>query len=344
MPTYTTVLIGCGGRGAMHARAILSQPQRYNLTAICDLDPDRLAAFAAEFGIDNTYADADAMLAAERPDVLCFATMPHIRLPLVELGIRHGVKAIAFEKPMALSLAEAKRMVDLSTAAGVKLIICHQWRFSPLWRQTYDVIHSGDIGDIHTIHATSRPSLLRVGTHLIDYMRWLNGGHRGDWVLGQAHGSDAYAEDHPCPDHLSGIVHFANGVRGILDCGTLAPQLMDEADFWEDCGIAIYGTHGYIRTVLGSGWRAVTRASNGAALSGPPDPTPQEPAHMQALADWLDDPAAVHPSNGDASYAGFELLMGMALSSLERRKVDMPMEIPATPVLQQLQQALLPSP
>ncbi len=319
----------------MHARAILSQPQRFNLAAVCDLDTARLETFATEFGMAKTYTDADAMLAAEKPDVLCFATMPHIRLPLVEMGIRHGVKAISLEKPIALSLAEAKRMVDLSTAAGVKLIVCHQWRYSPLWCQTYDLIRNGDIGDIHTIHATSRPSLLRVGTHLIDYMLWLNGGHRGDWVLGQAHGSDAYAEDHPCPDHLSGTVQFANGVRGILDCGTLAPHLMDEADFWEDCGIAIYGTHGYIRTVLGSGWRAVTRSAKGAVLSGPPDPTPQEPAHMQTLADWLDDPAAVHPCNGEVSYAGFELLMGMVLSSLERRKIDIPMDIPATPVLQQ---------
>lgn len=344
MPIYTTVLIGCGWRGGMHARAILSQPQRFNLTAVCDLDPERLDAFVAEFGLAKTYTDADTMLAAEQPDVLCFATMPNVRLPLVELGIRHGVKAIAFEKPMALSLAEAKQMVDLSAADGVKLIVCHQWRFSPLWRQTYDLIHSGDIGDIHTIHATSRPSLLRVGTHLVDYMIWLNGGYRGDWVLGQAHGRDAYAEDHPCPDHLSGAIQFANGVRGILDCGTLAPQLLDEENFWEDCGIAIYGTHGYIRAVLGTGWHAVTRTSGGAVLSGPPDPTPQEPAHMQALADWLDDPAAVHPCNGEASYAGFELLMGMLLSSLERRKVDMPMDIPATPVLQQLQHALSTTP
>jgi predicted dehydrogenase len=341
MTSYSTVLVGCGFRGAMHARAILASPERFTLTAVCDLDVERLTAFAAEFNIANTYTDAATMLAAERPDILCFATMPESRLPLVELGVRHGVKAIAFEKPMALSLREAKQIVERCDTAGVKSIVCHQWRHSPLWRKTYDIVHSGDIGEVHTIHASSRPSILRVGTHLIDYMFWLNGGHRGAWVLGQAHGTAAYDEDHPCPDHVSGRIAFTNGVQGVLDCGTLAPHLMVDDNFWEDCGITVYGTHGYVRTVLGTGLQAMTRTSGRSLLSEPPDPTPQEPAHMRALADWLDDPRQIHPSHLEVSYAGFEVLIAMALSSLERRKVDLPIEAVPQPVLPRLKDALL---
>ena len=341
MTTYSTVLVGCGFRGAMHARAILAHPERFRLVAVCDLDVERLAPFAAEFEIAKTYTDADAMLTAEQPDVLCFATMPNIRLPLVELGVKHGVKAISLEKPMALSLIEAKEIVELCDAADVKLIVCHQWRYSPLWRKTYELVHSGEIGQLHTIHASSRPSVLRVGTHLIDYMLWLNGGHGGEWVLGQAHGAAAFEEDHPCPDHLFGTIAFRNGVRGVLECGTLAPHLMDEDDFWEDCGITLYGTQGYVRTVLGSGLHAKTRETGPLLITEPPDPTPQEPAHMQALADWLDNPEQVHPCHGAVSYAGFELMMGMALSSLQRRKVDIPIDpMPHTPILPQLKDAL----
>jgi predicted dehydrogenase len=184
--------------------------------------------------------------------------------------------------------------------------------------------------------------MLRAGTHLLDTMLWLNNGHQGAWVLGQAHGVAAYDEDHPCPDHLTGLVQFTNGVRGILECGTLAPHLLEDDNFWEDCGVTVYGTHGYVRTVLGTGWQALTCTSGGALLSGPPDPTPQEPAYMQALANWLDDPQQVHPSNGAVSYTGFELLMGMVLSSVERRKVEIPIEvIPERPELPRLKEALL---
>jgi predicted dehydrogenase len=87
----------------MHARAILASPERFTLTAVCDLDVERLTAFAAEFDIANTYTDAATMLAAERPDILCFATKPESRVPLGELGLRHGDKAIALEKPMPLA-------------------------------------------------------------------------------------------------------------------------------------------------------------------------------------------------------------------------------------------------
>jgi predicted dehydrogenase len=345
MPRYRTVLVGCGARGAMHARGILANPERLALVAVCDLDAARLTPFAAQFGIHKTYTNADAMLAAEQPDILCFATMPQIRLSLVELGVKHGVKAISFEKPMALSLAEARQIVDLCAAAGIKMIVCHQLKYGTHWRKAHEIIHSSDIGEVQTIYATARPSMLRVGTHLVDAMLWLNGGHGASWVIGQAHGTAAYGEDHPCPDYLSGIIQFTNGVRGMFECGTLAPHFMAEENFWEDCGVTVYGTHGYVRTVLGAGWQALTRSSGGSVLCGPPDLPTQEPFHMQALADWLDHPQQVHPCHGEVSYAGFELLIGMALSSLERRRVDIPITpLPITPVLPRLQQALTVAP
>jgi predicted dehydrogenase len=339
MSRYTTVLVGCGPRGVMHARAILANQDRLQLSAVCDLDGGRLGTLAAEFGVDRTYTDVEAMLAAEQPDVLCFATMPAVRLPLVEVGVKHGVKAIACEKPMALSLAEAKRITDLCAAAEVTMIVCHQLKYSPHWQQARDIVRSGVLGEVHTIHATARPSLLRVGTHLMDAMQWLNDWQPGIWVLGQVHGAAAYAEDHPCPDHVSGTVHFANGVRGILECGTLAPQHMGDDDFWLDVMLAVYGSRGCVRAGLGTGWRAVTAASGEA--SGPADLTPQEPQFLRELADCLDDPQREHACNAEISYHGFELLTGMLLSSLERRRVDLPITpLPAEPVLQRLERAL----
>jgi predicted dehydrogenase len=273
--------------------------------------------------------------------VLCFATLPAIRLPLIELGVKHGVKAIAYEKPMALSLAEAKQITDVCAAAGVRTIVCHQLKYGAHWQQAWEVIHSGAIGDVHTMHATARPSMLRVGTHLVDAMLWMNHGHRGVWVMGQVHGKEAYGEDHPCPDYITGGIQFDNGVRGFLECGTLAPQLMDDDDFWLDGAVTVYGTQGYVRAGIGSGWQAMTKASGGTVMSGASDLTSQEPRFLRDLADWLDDPQRVHPCNGEVSYHGFELLIGMGLSSLERRQIEMPITpLPTVPVLERLQQAL----
>jgi predicted dehydrogenase len=323
----------------MHTRGILANPEHFDLVAVCDMRADRLMALAQQFDIRKTYTDADRMLAAERPDVLCFATLPAVRWPLIELGVTHGVKAIAYEKPMALSLTEAKRMTDVCTAAGVKTIVCHQLKYGAHWQAAWEMVHSGAIGTVHTMHATARPSMLRVGTHLVDIMLWLNDGQRGAWVLGQVHGREAFREDHPCPDHLSGVIQFRNDVRGFLECGTLAPQRLDDEAFWLDVEVTVYGTHGYVRVGLGRDWQAVTSSSGGMVLSGPVDMAPQEPRWLHDLALWLDDPQHVHPCNGEISYHGFELLLGMVCSSLERRKVDIPlMSLPTVPVLQQLEQ------
>jgi predicted dehydrogenase len=325
----------------MHARAILAYPERFTFLAVCDLQPERLRPFAAQFGIARTYTDAEAMLAAERPDILCFATLPAVRLPLVQLGVKYGVQAMAFEKPMALSLAEAKTIHDVCTAAGIKVIVCHQLKYGAHWQKAREMVRRGAIGAVQMLHASARPSVLRVGTHLVDAMLWLNGGHHGTAVLGQAHGTAAYGEDHPCPDHLMGVIEFANGVRGVLECGTLAPHLMAEEDFWLDGAVTVYGTHGYVRAGIGCGWQAVTTAAPGQLLSGPSDLTPQEPRWLQDLADWLDQPQREHPCNGAISYHGFELLMGLVLSSLERRQVTLPIGSGATPPeLQRLQRAL----
>ena len=88
--------------------------------------------------------------------------------------------------------------------------------------------------------------------------------------------------------------------------------------------VTVVGSHGHARAVLGGGWQAVT--ADGGRLAGGPDPTPHEACHLALLADWLDDASAVHPASFAASYHGLEVLLGLALSSIERRCVTLPIE------------------
>lgn len=341
MRRYRAVIVGCGFRGERHGRGLLAHPDRFALVAVCDLEPARRDACARALGVPRVYGDAEAMLVAESPDVLCFATPPAVRLPLVELGVKHGVRAIVLEKPMALTLGEAARMLAVCDPAGVKLVVCHQLKYAAHWRRLKALVDAGELGEVHTLHAVAQPSMLRVGTHLVDTVRWLTNERRALWVFGQAHGRAAYAEDHPCPDHLAGVAAFAGGVRAILECGVLAPPWAP-GDFWGDAGVAVHGSHGFARVVLGTGWQAVTRSSRGELLAGPADASAQEPRLMADLADWLDDAGRVHPCRGETAFAGLEILLGMALSSLERRQVELPLAPEAVgPVLERLR-AVLP--
>jgi predicted dehydrogenase len=332
------VLVGCGPRGRQHAHGLLANPQRFDLAAVCDLDLTQGSALAAELGVPGIYRDADRMLEEQQPDVLVFATPPAVREGLIDLGLRHGVRAIACEKPLATSLAEARRIVDRCSAADVRGVVCHQLRHGAHWRHVKGIVEGGAIGEVQVVHATARPSMLRVGTHLVDAMLWLSGGGPAAWILGQAHGSGAFAEDHPGPDHLAGVVQLASGVRGILEVGSLAPRNLPEADFWGDVGVMVIGSHGHARVVLGGGWEAVT--AGGGRTSGGPDLTPQEARHLALLAEWMDDPSAVHPASFAASYHGLEVLMGLALSSIERRRVTLPIADAGDDIVRRLQGVL----
>ncbi len=337
---YSVALLGCGPRGRDHARAFADNPARFELVGICDKDAERLQSVSSTYEGAEPYTDAERMLSELKPDVFCFATLPRIRLELVELGVRHGVKAIAYEKPMATSLGEARRIHDLCEKAGIKTIVSHQHKYGNHWLRVKEIIDSGDIGEIHTIHATAKGWLLQYGTHLVDYMMFLNGGHRGTWVVGHVHGKEKLVDSHPSPDYALGQIEFENGVRGILECGSLAPDQPGGNSFWMNVGATVYGSEGYAQVIVGSGWQASTRSSSGLIEgSGGFDVEHDQAPYIRDLADWLDDPAKVHPCNGDVTYHGFEMVMGVCLSSLERRKITLPIES-CEPIMERLKSVL----
>ena len=337
---YRVVLVGCGARGRDHAKAFLANSDRFELVAVCDTDTERLQSLSSICEGAEAYADAERMLSEKNPDVFCFATMPNARLPLVELGVRHRVRAIAYEKPMATSLDEARRIRDVCEEAGVKTIVSHQHKYGSHWRKVKEILDNGDIGDVHTIHATAKGWLLQYGTHLVDSMIFLNGGHRGTWVMGHVHGKDKLTDSHPSPDYAMAQIRFENGVRGIMECGALAPSQPGENSFWMDAGATVYGTEGYAQVIVGSGWRAATKLP-GALIEGCGgfDVEKDQPLYIRDLADWLDDSSKVHPCNGEITYHGFELVMATCLSSLERRKVTIPIES-CEPIMERLKEVL----
>ena len=347
MTRYKVAQAGCGSRGKIHIEAFLSNPDRFELTALCDLDADRLRAAADRFGVAKTYADAEEMLAAERPDVFCFVTPPAVRWALVEPAVRHGVRAIAFEKPMATSLAEARRIFDACGEASVKAVVSHQQKYGPHWQKVKALIDAGEIGEIVRVHACARGWLLQLGTHVVDYVMWLIGCPRAEWVVGCVHGAGGLADSHPSPDYVCGQIAFDSGVRAFVECGVLSPQRLDADHFWVDNTITVYGTHGYAWADTDGRWEAVTKSSAGRVLGEQLETWPVQQAemlqapYMSDLADWLDDDARTHPCNLDVSYHGFEIVTAFCLSALARRKVDLPLaDVPAEPVYEQLRRTL----
>jgi len=322
---YKVVVVGMGKRGMHHAVAFKNNP-RFELAGISTRDPARLAKAAAGLGVARTSTDPVGLCSEIKPDVFCFCTPPGARLELIKTGIQCGAALIAYEKPMALSMNVALEIRDAVRAAGVKTVVSHQHRYGSHYQRVKEIIASGEIGRVHTVYGHAVGWFLHLFTHLVDYMRWYNGGAEAEWVMGQAAGRGKLADNHPSPDYVGGFIQFADGVRGIVECGAGAPDVPEVDYWWRKNRIGAQGTEGFAEVLTGGGWRAVTRGQKGViAGEGCMNYDLEMPPYVQDIAQWLDDDTRIHPCNGESAYKGFEISMAMLRSVIQRGQVKLPL-------------------
>ena len=340
---YSVMVVGMGKRGKHHATAFHANP-RFEVTGICDIDTARLDAAAKDLGNPKTSTDAAALAKEIKPDVFCFATLPSIRLPMIEIGVNSGAKLIAYEKPVALSTCEGQQVMALTRKAGVKTVVSHQHRYGEHYQAVKKIIASGAIGRVHTVYGHASGWMMHMMTHMIDYARWYNDNADAEWVMAQASGRGKFSDIHSSPDYIAGVIQFANGVRGIIETGAGAPDVPEVDYWWRKCRIGAQGTEGFAEVLTGGGWRAVTKDG---VFSGPGcmNYDLDMPPYIADIAAWLDDDAAVHPCNGEEAWKGFEIMMGFCRSVVARGQIALPLldgrneldelaaVLPATPVL-----------
>lgn len=323
MNPYKVMVVGMGKRGMHHATAFQANP-KFKVVGICDIDNARLAAAAPKLGNPQFGTNAAELAASVKPDVFCFCTLPNLRLDMVRIGVEAGAKLIAFEKPVALTTEEGLKVKQLVDKSGVKAVVSHQHRYGEHYRKVAEVIASGALGRVHTVYGTATGWMMHMLSHLIDYMRWYNGDADAQWVMGQAAGRSKLADIHVSPDYVGGFIHFANGVRGVVECGAGAPDVPEVSYWWRKCRIGAQGTDGYAEVLTGGGWRAVTRngvQSGGGSMNYDLD----MPPYIQEMADWLDDDQKLHQCRFESAYKGFEIMMALCRSMAFGGQVGLPL-------------------
>ena len=180
--TLRAAVIGCGKMAAAHAGAYL-RDGRAALVAAVDPVPEAAEAFARRFGVPRTYPDHCAMLAAERPDVVSVCTWPPDHTAPVIDAAESGACGILCEKPLAVTLPEADRMLAAADPAGAAFMVGHQRRLEPRYRLARQLIADGALGEVIDVHGTAGGDLLTDGTHLFDLARYLLEDPPAVWVM-----------------------------------------------------------------------------------------------------------------------------------------------------------------
>jgi predicted dehydrogenase len=168
-------VIGCRmdapgtARPATHAGMYAAHP-RFELCALADPDPAALSA-AAGWGC-RLYADAEEMLATERPDVVSLCQPTAARTDLLPLLADLPLRAVIAEKPLATDCGLGEAAVRRLAAAGIPLLVNLSRRYVPIYRTL-----AAEFAAVPVLSATIRyaKGVRHNGVHAIDLARLLFG-------------------------------------------------------------------------------------------------------------------------------------------------------------------------
>lgn len=124
-------IVGCGAVAQiLHLPALGQLPDRFAVSALCDVNAATLAGVAARLPAARRFADAAALAACSEVDVVLVAS-PHAHHAEAALAAMAAGKHVLIEKPHCLSLREADALIAAQEKAGVVAQVGYMRRYAP---------------------------------------------------------------------------------------------------------------------------------------------------------------------------------------------------------------------
>jgi UDP-N-acetyl-2-amino-2-deoxyglucuronate dehydrogenase len=187
-------LVGCGRISGNHIEAIERHRERAELVAVCDVDPERLAAAAARTGA-APFESIEQLLAGSNADAVILATPSGLHPSQAILCAEAG-RHVVTEKPMATRWEDGKAMVAACDRAGVLLFVVKQNRRNSTLQLVKRAIEKKRFGRIYMVNVNvfwTRPqsyydsaawrgtwefdggAFMNQASHYVDLLDWLIG-------------------------------------------------------------------------------------------------------------------------------------------------------------------------
>ena len=138
-------VLGVGEMGKRHAENLRRLVPEARLVAVADAAVDRARQVAGELEIERSYGSLEAMLENKELQAVLIATPDKFHAQAIGIAARAG-KDILCEKPVALSIADARAALEAVSKAHVRLQIGFMRRYDPAYRAAMKRIEAGEIG------------------------------------------------------------------------------------------------------------------------------------------------------------------------------------------------------
>jgi predicted dehydrogenase len=187
MAREKAIVVGAGGiSGAWFGPLV---EEKVQVVGVVDLDLDRAKGRIAEYGLDcSASTDLKGALRKARPDFVVDLTVPEAHCKVTCAALKAGFHVVG-EKPMASSMAEARRMVRAAEQSGKMYMVSQSRRWDVLHDVTRRTLAADRVGKLTTVNcdffmgchfggfrdAMPSPLVLDMAIHHFDLARFLTG-------------------------------------------------------------------------------------------------------------------------------------------------------------------------
>lgn len=351
-------LIGCGRIAPNHLSGAWNHADSLEIVALCDVIPGQMEQLIKQSNIPGevrakirTYTDYREMIAAEKPDLVAIATESGKHAQIAIDCMEQGIHVIV-EKPIALSIEDADRMIATARKHNVKLCACHQNRFNKSIQKIREAMDQGRFGKLFhgTAHvrwnrgrsyyeqapwrgtwAQDGGALMNQCIHNIDLLRWMMGGEVEEVFAYTDNLSHPYIEGE---DLGIALIKFRNGSYGVIEGTTnVFPSNLEET-------LYLFGEKGTVK----AGGKSVNIIEEWLFADGEDDPEKvkeqfsENPpnvygfGHTPLYGDVID---AIRTGrepyiDGQAGKEAVEIILAIYKSAKEKRPVKLPLESMST--------------
>ncbi len=255
-------IIGCGRISAKHVDAIINNKDEAELVAVYDiveeLAIDRKNQYESKIKNSNVkvYADYEEFLNDKNTDVVTIASISGYHANQAIDCLNHD-KHVLIEKPMALSIEDADKIIKLGKEKNKKVCVSHQNRFVPAVQRLRRAVEEGRFGKI--VHGSARTlwarddnyyrqaswrgtkeldggTLMNQCIHNIDLLQWMMGGE----VERISSETDTFIRNIETEDFGAVLIRFKNKAIGVVEGSVCVyPKNLEET-------LSIFGEKGTV--------------------------------------------------------------------------------------------------
>ena len=160
-------LVGPGFVGVHHVDAV-RRLGFVDVVAVADVTEASAASAAAAMHVPTSYGSIEALVANPAIDVIHVTTPNHLHAPVTRAAIAHG-KHVISEKPLAMSAAEARDLVERAEAAGIVHAVSFNYRGNPMVQQVRQMVAAGVGITLLPMLATRNPVPPAQNIHLLAF-------------------------------------------------------------------------------------------------------------------------------------------------------------------------------